>query len=286
MSSLNDVGLSEQVAHAQGRERERLRERAQDDEVGVAQHVRAHGVAAELEVRLVDHHYGVRCAEQIDEERLVGKPARGIVGVGDDDDVDVALGHARQHRFGVDREVRAPRDAHHLGAGGCRIDGIHRERRGHVEQLAPGSAPRQQQVEDELVSTVADEHVLRLEPVRTRDELAQLGCGGVRIPVEAELGQSRLQLRDDLAGQVGGVLVAREHDLGAHVLGVVRDQVVELRPRRAIAVHQAHAPSSSSNRESSSAWSRSDTARPCAHSPSFSAISRTVGPSIWSASKL
>ena len=50
--------------------------------------------------------------EQVDEERLVGQPAGGVVGVGDDHDVDVALRHPLEHRVLIDREVVQPRDAH------------------------------------------------------------------------------------------------------------------------------------------------------------------------------
>ena len=55
----DDVFVREHVAEAQPCQRERLRERAEDDEVPVAGHVGPHGVSAELEVRLVHEHEGV-----------------------------------------------------------------------------------------------------------------------------------------------------------------------------------------------------------------------------------
>jgi hypothetical protein len=144
-------------------------------------------VTRELEVRLVDHHNGVGRLEQIDEERLVGKTAGGVVRVRDHDNVDVALGDAREHRFLIDREVGPPRNLDDFRACDLRIDPVHREGRRHVEDLAPGTTPSEQHVEDEFVAAVAHKYVLGVETVGIGDEAPQLVRRGIRIAVELEV---------------------------------------------------------------------------------------------------
>ena len=109
---------------------------------------------------------------------------------------------ALEHGLFVDREVGQPRNPHDLGARDLRVDAVHRERRRHVEDLAPGPAPCEQHVEDELIATVADQYVLGLEPVGLGDDAPQLVGGRVRVAVELEVLKARLELGDDL-GRAG-----------------------------------------------------------------------------------
>ena len=204
----------------------------------MARHVRPHGVARELEVRLVDEHERVGGVEQVDQERLGLQVAGRVVRVRDHDDVDVAFLQAREHRLLVDREVLGPpRDLHDLGAGHARVEPVHRERRRHVEQLAARSAPREHQVEDQLVAAVAHEHVAGVQTVGVGDVGPQRTGHRVRVAVERELGQPRGDGGDHLVGQVQRVLVGRQVGLDLRLLGLVGHEVGELRARRAQSRH-------------------------------------------------
>ena len=79
-----------------------------------------------------------------------------------------------EHRLLVDGEVGQAGNPHDLGTGDLGVDAVHGERRRHVEHLATGAAPREQHVEDELVSPVAEQHVLGLQAVRLGDHATQL----------------------------------------------------------------------------------------------------------------
>ena len=106
-----------------------------------------------------------------------------------------------------------------------------------LEDLATRPSPRQEQVEDDLIPTVAHHHVLGVEPVGFGDQTPQFVRGGIRIAVELESVETGREFRDDLGRKVVGVLVAREDDFRLHVPGVVGHEIFELRARWSDRLH-------------------------------------------------
>jgi len=220
---------AEHVADAHAGERERLAERAQDDQVLVLLERRAHREAAELEVGLVDHDERVGRVEDALHLAAREQVARGVVGARYDREVDVALRQALAHGVNVNGVVAAARHLHHLGVREERVVRVDRERRRHVEELAAGAAPRQREVEQQLVAAVAQEHLVAVEAVGFCDLVAQVVGQRVRVAVEADLAHGVLDLAADLEVHVARVLVGRDHDLGRDVFRIVRLYALKLR---------------------------------------------------------
>ena len=225
----DDLGVSQQVSHAHARKRERLGKRAQDDQVLVVCQVRAHRAARKLEVRLVHHHQRIGGVKQTQDEALVGQIARGVVRAGDDDVVDVALRHARKHRFLVDGVVGAARHVHHLSVRELGIVLIHGKRRRHVQELAPRPAPGKRDVEQQLVAAVAHKHLVSVKAVCLGDHVAQLVGKRIGVAVERHLVDLALYLVAHLGFHVRGVLVGRQVRARRKVLRVVGRDVGQLR---------------------------------------------------------
>ena len=188
----DDVLVREQVAHAQPGQRERLGERAQDDEVVVALHVRAHRVRENSKYASSTSTSASVALSRSMRNVSSAQPAGRVVRVGDDRRCRCRPRRRRSSTASSSIEKSASRGMlDDLGAGDLRVDAVHRERRRHVEELAARAAPREQQVEDELVAAVADEHVLGLEAVRLGDEAPQLVRGRIGIAVEREVAAAR-----------------------------------------------------------------------------------------------
>ena len=119
---LGERRLGEAVADARGAEREALRERARDDEVRVIGDQRREVLAAQLEIRLVEHDdAGAGRADALDERR-VELLARRVVRAAEPDEAHVGgLAHELLAR---EREPVAGLERAHLGAGVAAGDGV------------------------------------------------------------------------------------------------------------------------------------------------------------------
>ena len=200
--------------------------------------IRAHRLARELEVSLVHHHERIGGVEQPEDERLAGKLPRGVVRAGHHQVVDTALGDARQHGLLVDGEVGAARHVHHRRVREAGVRVVHRERGRQVEERAPRPAPRQRQVEQELVAPVAHQHLVAVEPVRFGDHVAQVVGQRVRVAVEGQALHLAHDVAADLVVDVVRVLVRREDGGDGQILRIVGHHARQLGRGRAHATHR------------------------------------------------
>ena len=236
---LDDRRVRQNVAQTHARQRERLRERAQDGEILVGRQQRAHRGARELEVGLVHQHERIGGVEQLFDERR-GRPlARGVVRARHDDEIDVALPHALKHRRFVDGEVGPTRHIHAAGVREPCVGRVHREGRGQVQEAAPRAAPSEGHIEQKLVAAVAQKDIGAVEPVGLGDEIAQAVGQRIGIAVQRHLGNATRNGGAHLGVHVARILVGRQVRLGRQVLRIVGNESLKLGRRRANLIHRA-----------------------------------------------
>jgi hypothetical protein len=142
------------------------------------------GALGELEIRLVEDDDGTVGHTRHEVVDLVGghDGRRGVVRVGDEDH----LGHRRhgaRHRLEVEAVVLERHD-HADAADGLDDHGVDDERgmRDHRLLPRPEKCPREQL--DEIVRAIAEDDVLRAEPVTPTEGLPQIVAAAVGIAVE------------------------------------------------------------------------------------------------------
>ena len=187
LQDFDQLLVREPVPDAQIREALNFRKRAQDHDVPPLAYVfeRVGRVIKELVVRLVENDGNVlrhSLHERVD-LRLAYDRAGRVVWVRDEE-----LARARRDRGGHRRQVMGK-------IWVVDLDGLRAEERGHQrvhnERVLRGDdfvARPQERVPDELddlVRTVAEDHVLHLEPVLLRDRVAQVIAAAIRVEMRA-----------------------------------------------------------------------------------------------------
>ena len=201
-------------------------------------HQRRDGLAGELAIRLVHHDQRIGAFQNADQKVAACHRSRGVVGAGDDGEVDIARGKAVDNGLLVDGVVIPAGHIHHVRAGQIGVGLVHGEGGRDIEHLAPGTAPGKRQVEQELVAAVTHEHVIAIQSLHLGDRIAQVIGQGIGIAVEIQAGQAIQHGLQHRLGDALRILVRRKHHAGGNVLGVVRDKPVQQRIRSAHLIHR------------------------------------------------
>ena len=168
LQALDQRRITEREADPQAGQRARLGQRLHDQQVVEVPHQGDGRFAAEVDVRLIHHDHAVSMArQQLTQRRQAQQQPGWRIGIGQDDAATVG-----GEGGGVDSQVRAHR---HLADVDAAQFTPHRvETVGHIGKAQrPRVLEQAQEGEGQhLVGAVADEHLLRLQPVARGDGAA------------------------------------------------------------------------------------------------------------------
>ena len=178
-----DRGVRERIPEAQPCERHRLAERAEHDEARVVGEQRDGRRPAEVLIRFVHHHEGLRLGKQALHRPVRERGPRGVVGRIHHDRPRAGVPRGSHQRIHVEAEVGSERHRDmappvHRGEQAVQAEGGHGgdDRRGGAD----GDGERRL---DQLVGAVADEHPLGHPAVPRGEALQQLRRRERRIAV-------------------------------------------------------------------------------------------------------